>query len=127
MKKFDASPGLAMPGRQPVSIEIKPIMVGPAARPGFIVFSILQVGGRYPSPVGINPFRKTAAPIGIETRIDKNHQVLKKWVYRWAATCRQVVQKQQGRLCPTGFISVDAEAEVDDCRHRFDFLVRNIG
>jgi len=59
--------------KEPIPIQIKPIVISPSARPDLIEFSTVGVGGRGAVLVHVSPGAEAVEAIRIVTRINENH------------------------------------------------------
>ena len=62
---------------QPVAVEVKPVVVGAASRPGFVQFALGRVTVHIICLVGVNPRSKSVEAVGIDGRIKKEYDVFK--------------------------------------------------
>ncbi|MBQ1674259.1 MAG: hypothetical protein II064_09245, partial [Bacteroidales bacterium] len=75
----------------PVAVQVEPVVVGPAARPGLRMLEFLAVGVSDGTPVRIDPLRETADPVGIDHRVDQHDIVLQNFLRIGRPGCGQMI------------------------------------
>ena len=68
--------GLWKCSKEPISVQIKPIVIGSAAWPDFIVFSIIGISNWWKGFVHIGPVGMAISSIRINYRIQQNNHIL---------------------------------------------------
>src|SRR5690606_58184 len=72
---FYSSTAFGMLHCQPIPVQVRPIVIGPASRPCFIELSVLGITVHMIAFVGIDPRSKAINPIGVNRRIKKNDYI----------------------------------------------------
>ena len=62
--------------RQPVAIEVKPIVVGTSSWPGLVEFALCWISIHVVRLVGVDPGSKAVETVRVDGRIQKEHHVL---------------------------------------------------
>ena len=70
MMEVDARLALRIHERQPVAVEVEPVVVGSSARPHLVVLAIEWVGDKRLRPVHVRPVGVPIASVRIQDRLD---------------------------------------------------------
>src|SRR5690606_40960050 len=60
---------------QPISVQVKPIVIGPSPRPGFVEFSVVGVTIHMVALMGIDPRGETVDAVRVDGRVQKDHHI----------------------------------------------------
>ena len=107
MVEFKTVLAFYMHGQIPVAVEVKPVVIGAAAGPYFVVLAVVRVGNERSCFVLIDPTHKTVATVGIQNGFDKNEGFVQEFFCFVVFAGRQIVSRQNHRFTARGFVAVD--------------------
>jgi hypothetical protein len=100
--------------RQPISIEIEPVVVRAPARPAFLVFAVQALADELAAAMHVRPGGEALQAIGVERRVEQHDRVREQRVDRGPLCGGKMVGDQQRRVRTAGLVAVHAVAEEDD-------------
>ena len=68
--EIDARLALRIHEREPITVEVEPVVVGPPARPHLVVLAVEVVRDEGLGSVHVSPMRVAVAPVRVEHRLD---------------------------------------------------------
>ena len=117
---LDPPPAFGLLQPQPVAVEIKPIVVGAAARPDFAVLSVLGIRNEVFAAVGISPVCKPAEAIRVQHRVEQDDGIGEEAVDGSPLGRGQVIGHHGRGIATAGFVPVDAVSHIRDHGHGVD-------
>ena len=126
VKQFESALRFRVLCRQPVPVEIKPVVIGPSAGPGFVMLPVGRIAHGDSPSVAIGPVREAIPSVGIEHRIENDHSFLQSIIHGRTAAGRKMIEIQDCGLRSACFISVNAVTLIEHDRHGRKLFVRNI-
>lgn len=113
--------------RQPVAVQIEPIVIGSSAGPGLLVLAVVRVTVGNGASIVIGPLGEPFEPVGVQTRIQQDNHVIEQLLMGWPFRRRQVIGHQRRRITAARLVAVHAVPHVDYCRQRADVEIVGVG
>src|SRR5690606_9984716 len=112
-----SAPGFRMLDRQPVPVEIKPIMVRPCSWPDFIQLPVVGIAVHMVTFMGIDPGGKTVNAVGIDCRIKQQDNIFQ-LLFDFIGS-GTMIGRNKGGVSPAGFVSMNRMSHIHHNGHVF--------
>ena len=103
--------------RQPVAVQVEPVVVEAAAGPGLVLLDVGGVGNGGFAAARVHPARKARHAVGVDAGVDQHHRVAQHLLDGRALGRRQVVHCQQRGVGAAGLVAVHAVAHPEHGGH----------
>ena len=117
---LQSCPALRVLQRHPIAIEIEPVMICPASRPGFVVLSAARIGNGLLSFVHVCPRSESVQAVGIDGRIEQDDCFLQLPFDLRALSSGKVVSDKHRGVRAARFVPMHAVAHPDEDGHHVD-------
>src|SRR6056297_972131 len=107
MKHFQAGLGFRMLCREPVPVQIKPVMIRSSARPVLSELPVVRIFICGMVNMHVAPACSSCEAIRIETWIDQDNRMIKNAFDLFILCCCEMVSCYHGSISRTRFVSVD--------------------
>ena len=120
VERCNAGPAFGELCRQPVPVEIEPVVVSSATRPYFVVLAVVVIRIQVVASVGVGPVGEALKAIGIITRIKEDYNIAEQ-VFNLLPLCGgQMIGHCQGCIGAAGLVAMYGKSLVNHYRHAID-------
>ena len=103
--------------QEPIPVQIKPIMVGPAPRPNFVVFSVVRICNRRKCFVHICPIGMAISAIRIDHRIHQNNHIAHPAFRFFRLRCSNIISSKHCRFTRRRLVTMYIISQMNHQRH----------